>query len=451
VTKKIAILGAGISGLSFAHYLKKRNPDLDITVFEKETTLGGNMISENHHGDLVEWGPRAIRPVGKGRVFLEMVFDLSLQDKLIAANSAAKGRFISVDKKLQALPKHPLQIFTSPLLKGWFSVLRKELIFKPLSRNQDVSVYDFFKDHVGEDFVNRIIDPGFSGIYAGNIKRMSAKAVVPKLMGFEEAKGSFIKGFFGQKKASNEVPGDFQGWDRHPMVSLQGGLNTVIQEIVKVHGVTVKSNCQISHIDEQKGEIISNGESNVFNHIISTIPSNALAQITQNVALNSTLLEIEYTKLAAVNLTFPKGTGFPKGFGFLVPTKENTPLLGCLFNHFIFPDFSPSGQPSLTLMLGGANNPELLNKTDQEITDIGLQAIKERVGDLPQPSRSLIKRWENAIPHYTLGHLDRVEKIEKITRNTKLTVGGNFLKGVAVTDCILNARRWVDANWKSFN
>lgn len=449
--KKVAILGGGISGLSFAHYLKKKNPELEITIFEKETSLGGKMLSVSHNQDIIEWGPRAIRPIGKGRVFLELVFDLNLQSKLIAANAAAKGRFISVDKKLLALPKHPLQIFSSELLKGWFSVLWKELKSKPQSRKQDISVYDFFKDHVGEEFVNRIIDPGFSGIYAGDIKRMSAKAVIPKLVNFEETKGSLIKGFFGQKKSAHEVPGDFQNWDKHPMVTLEGGMNTVIQKIAEHHALNVINSATINNVNPKTGELTYNDKTETFDRIISTLPSNALADVVTDSNLKSVFNQIEYSKLAVVNLTFPKGTVFPKGFGFLVPSIEKTPLLGCLFNHHIFPEFSPSGQPSLTLMIGGANNPEVLSLSDEEITDIGFKAIQERLGKLPHPDRTMLKRWNNAIPHYTLGHVEQVEEIEKLTQDSKLTVGGNFLKGVAVTDCILNARRWVDANWESFN
>ncbi len=94
--KKIAILGAGISGLSFAYYLRKFNPTVDFTIYEESDKAGGVVYSEEKEGCILEWGPRGIRPKGKGQCVLELVKDLGLWDDLVFADDSSKKKvFVS--------------------------------------------------------------------------------------------------------------------------------------------------------------------------------------------------------------------------------------------------------------------------------------------------------------------------------------------------------------------
>ena len=90
--KKVAILGAGMAGLSFAYYLKKYNSNVDFVILEKSNRVGGIVFSEKINELVFEWGPRGVRPKGRGQVFLEIVEELGLWNELVFANDNSKKR-----------------------------------------------------------------------------------------------------------------------------------------------------------------------------------------------------------------------------------------------------------------------------------------------------------------------------------------------------------------------
>lgn len=60
-TKKVVVIGGGISGLSTAFYLQKKGKEnglsLDITLIEKSETLGGKVQTLHRDGFVIEKGP----------------------------------------------------------------------------------------------------------------------------------------------------------------------------------------------------------------------------------------------------------------------------------------------------------------------------------------------------------------------------------------------------------
>lgn len=65
--KKVAIIGGGIAGVSAAHYIHQYDKDARITVFEKETVLGGNAktveVTTNQGAKcLIDIGPQYFTP-----------------------------------------------------------------------------------------------------------------------------------------------------------------------------------------------------------------------------------------------------------------------------------------------------------------------------------------------------------------------------------------------------
>lgn len=54
---KTAVIGAGISGLTAAYLLK--NKGHEVKIFEKLSSPGGNIITENSGGYLIEHGPNS--------------------------------------------------------------------------------------------------------------------------------------------------------------------------------------------------------------------------------------------------------------------------------------------------------------------------------------------------------------------------------------------------------
>ena len=93
--KRIAIIGGGISGLAVLHYLKQRLGDtVEITLFEREASVGGTIRSFKKDSCLFEWGPNGF--LDNQPATLQLIEELGITDQLIAANATARRRYIQI-------------------------------------------------------------------------------------------------------------------------------------------------------------------------------------------------------------------------------------------------------------------------------------------------------------------------------------------------------------------
>ena len=53
----VIIIGAGLSGLTAAHFLKKLQPQSSYRILEKDARPGGAIMSLHEEDFLAEWGP----------------------------------------------------------------------------------------------------------------------------------------------------------------------------------------------------------------------------------------------------------------------------------------------------------------------------------------------------------------------------------------------------------
>ncbi len=128
------------------------------------------------------------------------------------------------------------------------------------------------------------------------------------------------------------------------------------------------------------------------------------------------------------------------GFGFLAPRKEGINALGCLFPSEIFPGRAPAGHVALAAFAGGRTNPGIVEWDDERFASTLLSELRGPLGLVGEPVFRLIRRWPRAIPQYEVGHGRFVERAKEIERALPgLHLGGNFLGGVSVPDCIKNA------------
>src|SRR3546814_20268515 len=93
-----------------------------------------------------------------------------------------------MDGELERLPPGPLALFGSKPLRGWWKAIRNEFRDKvpPSPDGEEETVYEFIERRFGAHLVETLADPFFSGIYAGDIRKLSALAVIPHMMECEE-------------------------------------------------------------------------------------------------------------------------------------------------------------------------------------------------------------------------------------------------------------------------
>lgn len=399
--KKIAILGAGISGLTCAYYLKKRG--VDVTVYEKETRVGGLIRSTLLDGFLFEYGPRSIR-LKDAESSLDLISELGLD--LITAS--LQDRYLLHKGKLEKLPNSFRDFFSSPLMEGTFFGILKDL-FTSKSKADDESVHAFFSQRFSPLIADRFIDPLIKGIYAGDSKNLSIQACFPYLTKYR----SLILGALLAPKSQKRGP-----------ATLKGGM----EELPKRLGLELKENIQLGRKIERlsfdsKATLHTNSQIFQYDQVISTLPAYALADLMPESKFQKLLLSIPFSSVGVVHLGYRTKVNPYRGFGYLVPSIENEKILGCIFDE-------NSEKTSLTVMIQGKDNLE----------DIAIQGLKRHLGITCLPDICNSYHAMKAIPQYPVGFLSLLKEIEK-EKPTNLDLLGTSFHGVSVNHCIATAKK----------
>jgi protoporphyrinogen oxidase len=298
------ILGGGISGLSAAWFLHKREPETQITLLEKESRLGGWIETKSVGEFCFERGPRTLAR-GRSKELLRLIEELGLSSEVVSSSPSAARRFL--------LKKGRLRSFSSfwPQL-AWAGVRE---VFKKRGGLSDESIYDFAARRFGEKVARGFFDPLTLGIYAGDIHRLSIRSCFRPFWEWEQKEGSVIRGMLKKKKSE---PGLF---------TLRGGLERLIQELKKQLPIRIVTDC---HVQSLGSEIVTSQGKFLADRVISALPADEISRLTQ------IGLEVPYRSIWVVHLGFSQKLLKQKGFGYLVPTEEGEPLLGMVWDSEIF-------------------------------------------------------------------------------------------------------------------
>lgn len=444
--RHVVILGAGISGLATAWFLEKRfGSGIQITLLEKSPRIGG-LVQTVQDGDfLFEQGPRSCRTKGSGREMLHLVEALGLGDQLIGAHSSSRQRFIYRKGSLQALPRHALSLPFAPVMKGWMQALWQDCTASK-SAEEDESVEAFFSRRLGKEWCSRLVDPFMSGIYAGDIRKLSIRSCLPLLWEWEREYGSLLKGaWMHPKKRAASTPFVRQ-WESESLISFKGGMETVIralgdQIVGEIHLLT-----EPESIDCRKEGVairLASGKELQADHLISTLPMPAFASLVGNDLLSRNLNALQYATVAVVNLGYRQSVLKKEGFGYLIPSEENDSILGCVWDSSVFPQQNRhSNETRLTVMIGGARNSAVGSYSDDDALGIALEAMERHLGIKGMPDAIQIKFARQAIPQYGVGHWAWSELIQKeVADFPRLTLTGSAFHGVSVNDCVAHASK----------
>jgi len=442
---KVAVVGAGISGLSTAFYLKQAG--VDVTVFESEKQAGGKMKTVYENGFIIETGPNGFLD-GKPYT-LNLVKALGIEDRLYRSSDKARKRFIYTNGRLVRLPENPIAFLSSYLL-SWKGKLRLvgEFFVPPRKDLSDETLGDFARRRIGEEVLEKLLDPMVAGIFAGDPDRMSLKAAFPAIFYLERQYGGLIKGLIAKMKEAKKK-GTKSSGPAGPggvLTSFKLGVNDLIEALTEKLGKSVKTGTPVKDIKKvnNKWEITylenRKEKQETFDKLVMSTPAYVSAKLlkTVNEELSDLLSQIEYSPISVVALGFPKkGLGHNlDGFGFLVPRKENRKILGALWDSSVFPNRAPEGKALIRVMIGGARQPELALLEDEKLVEISLKELRRIMKIRHYPETIKVFKHAKGIPHYTLGHCERVDRIFQIAENLgNLYFCNNAYRGVGVNDC----------------
>jgi len=460
------IIGGGIAGLSTAFYLLKQSSVKRIVVLESSSRLGGWIdTTRNKDGTIYEHGPRTVRPVGpQGANTLQMIQELGLVDRLRSikyGHPSTTNRMILKDGKLHKLPADLISQFKRlpPFQNPLAFYILKEMI-RPAPKDSDVPLFEFIRRRFGEDVANYAVDPLVRGICAGSSKEISVHFIAKYLHALEQKHRSIVKGYmidWMKYKMFPETMTEAQNCDivkqarseRWSVWGLENGLTTFTEHLEKYlrdRGVEIYTDYDIKNIKVSEGSCIVEGDKTLIcDKLTLALPAFEAAKLTSglNTELSSKLEAIPFVDVGVVNIMFKGNILKNEAFGFLVPSNQPEPILGCIFDTC---SFRQGNCTILTLMMGGAWFKQLYaNKSKEEMVETGMKTVSKLLGITETPIDIKAKVLRQCIAQYTVGHLDRVNKARQIINKEKLpmTIVGSSYDGVGINDTILSARKSV--------
>jgi oxygen-dependent protoporphyrinogen oxidase len=457
--KSVAIIGAGITGLTAAFYLKRKG--VPVMVYEACGRAGGVIQSSRQSGFLAESGPNTILETSPK--ISELVRDLNLESCRIYPNPDAKNRYVVRDKKPVAMPSSQAECLTTKLFsaRAKFALAREPFV-PPRRDGVEESVAEFVLRRLNQEFLDRAIDPLVAGIYAGDPHKLSVRHAFPKLLETEQKYGSLIKGQFfgaGDRKKSGEI----SRRDAR-MFSFDEGLQVLTDALAMQLGDAVKLNARLIkliHVKDGWNISTSNGEVEhsaviycgtahklaeleiVCGGAGSTLPddgAHGVTRPTDNFDL-STFSEVRYPPVASVVLGFNREdvTHPLDGFGMLIPKIEGLKVLGTIFSSSLFPNRAPESFVTLTSYIGGERQPELASLPAEKLIELACEDIRVLLGVKGKPIFTHHYFWPHAIPQYNVGYgkfKDLLDEIESKVHG--LFFAGSFRGGISLGDSIVS-------------
>ncbi|HMV51384.1 MAG TPA: protoporphyrinogen oxidase [Blastocatellia bacterium] len=439
------IIGAGISGLVAAHRLKKLGQR--VLVLESGNNVGGVIQSHDADGFLIEAGPNSLRGAHE---LLDLVEELNLMNELVTADPKAPA-FVFSGGELHAVPMGPGALVKSKLLSASAKLrLLAEPFVKGRKAAGEESIDSFIRRRLGDEVMEKLVAPFLSGVYAGDPTRLSVQACFPKLAEFEADAGSILRGGIKAMRGRQRPQPPKRSLRPYRLCSFRRGLNTLPQRLAEALGEGLLTATQVTAIRQTSSgfELTAEaaGESRLLTcrTLIVAAPAYAAAKLLAKLTPEAAALlgEIPYAAIASVPLAYrteqfsaPLG-----GFGFLAPRSEGLRTLGSIWNSSLFTERAPENWMLTTNFIGGATDPEAVRLGDDELVRIVHGDLSKALRVTGEPRRLPIRRWERAIPQYELGHAARVAKLDAaLARLPGLHLAGNYLRGVAIGDCIRQA------------
>ena len=450
----VLVVGAGISGLTIAYELAIAKQH-SVLVAEAQDRVGGAITSaSNEEGYLWEEGPNSFQPAPE---LLRLAVEVGLKDELVLADGKLP-RFVFFNGKLNALPMSPPKAIASKLL-SWGGKIRLALgaigFARPAMADEE-SVDQFFSRLLGRQAVERLVAPFISGVYAGDPKRLSARAAFSKIARLETNYGGLLAGALlsskerkAQKLNDVNIPKTKAG----ELGSFRQGIKMLPEAIaakLREQGTPVKQQWTLRSLQKQGDIYIATFDTPMGEEIVKsrsvvlTTPAYVTAKLLQDYlpVASQALSEIFYPTVACVVLAYPKSEFAydMKGFGNLIPRTQGVRTLGTIWSSSLFAGRAPAGWQLLLNFIGGTLDPALAKLSEPEIIQAVHQDLKKtilRADTKAEPKAIAVHIWDKAIPQYEIGHLQRLATVEtELQKAQGLYISANFIGGVALGDCI---------------
>lgn len=477
----IVIVGGGIAGLGAAYKVRRAadaGHDVSFILVEKDDRLGGKIhtdIAQDARGGtyIADGGSDAFLTDKTAVHRVARLLGISAEET--GTRDENKRTFIVKDGRLVEMPDGIMMFAPTKIvpmattsLYSWPAKFRMALdLVIPrkekwapgeTAQDHDESLESFVVRRMGRESLDRLAEPLVGGVNGSEPATMSLAATYPMLLEMEQKHGSLVRGFLAQRRKVEEMRKKYPPKPGQPrrtfFSSFKQGLQFVCDRMADAAGREhIRTGVAATGI-ERDGDgwrvTLSTGEVLTADAVIVAAEAWATVPLVRGVdaALADLVESIPCSSSATVILAFDEADcPFDLHWhGILSPLVEKQPITGVSLMSSKWPGRAPEGTVLLRGFLGGPRDQEVLERSDEELIELARLQLVRLLGirAAAVPRYAKLFRWEGGMPQYTLGHLDRVDEIERIEGGIPgLAVAGNAYRGVGVPNALESGERAV--------
>ena len=429
MNKNIAIIGAGIAGLTAAYYLQKFG--YSVTVYEASNRVGGRMTTDTINDCLIDRGAQFLSVYYS--TIMPLIQELDMSSQLVEINP-----WVGVvrDRKIRKISQNH---FFSPLISRYLSIKEAFQFLSTLRRWQttiltlplddyakwhafdDESATQFIMREFGESILEYMIEPQLQGYYFQSPEAVSR---IQALLLFNFA------------------------LRRGKLFSLIHGIDSLPRKLATC--LNVKLNCPITSIDFGSNREItlkSNASSFYADRVVLATTATAGQSLFKEAnELETSLLKTKYSSTINISIATHKNWKLPweinRLYGFLIPRRERQKIAAIAIESNKNKASSRENE-LFNIMLDGYHGEQFLSMSDNEILQEILPEFENYFPGISQFIHLLhITRWKEAEPISFIGKSKKIKEYKDTLNSTSnIILAGDYM-GFPHTDSAAYTGKW---------
>lgn len=433
---RLVIVGGGMAGLAAAYHARRAAPGLEIGLLEAAGRLGGKVSTVAEEGFVLEGGPDAV--VRYKPWALALMKELGLEGQVVGTLPARPSalihdgeRALPIPAGLQMVVPGDLRALALTPLLSPFGKARAVLdLLLPKGPPGDEPFGAFIQRRLGRQVWERLAAPLSGGIYGGDPYSLSTLAAFPQLKALEREHGSLVRGALKQRgqRGSREAGQLF--------ASLEGGLGQWVRALEQgLSGVALRLGTAATALERRgEGWRVHTPEGWLeADAVILATPAGVSARLLEPLhpSAAEALRQIPYGDSATVSLAFPLQSLPPRvGHGMLMAAGRGFAVRGFTWTDQKWKGRAPEGYGLVRAYFSGVRADEA------ELVRLALADLQRLWGRVPPPGRTWVFRWQEGLPHYTLGHQQRVAAAMEAEALPGLFLAGAAYFGVGLPEVV---------------
>lgn len=435
--------------MHYLHQLKnEKSLQFEMTLIESNEYLGGKIHSVHKDDFIMEVGADSI--VARHESVLPLVEELGLEDELVY--NATGISYLYTNNELHAIPADSVFGIPTSVESLESSTLvsdeGKEEALKDLDMpnegfTKESSIGSFLKHFLGEELVEKQVAPVLSGVYSGDLDKLTMETTLPYLVDYKNQYGSIIKGLGANKER-------FQKSANKKFISFKDGLSTLINGIEKeLIDSTIIKGAYVTNI-EQKDSMyyvsLSDHQVVEADYVILATPHDVAQKVLNHKELDTDFHKLKNSSLISIYLGFdiPDEQLPAEGTGYIVSENSDVKCNACTWTSRKWKHTSKNSK-LLVRMFYKSTNPEftqMKHMTEEELIEVAMKDIRNslKLDGIPQVVE--VTKWNDMMPNYHLQHAEAIKSLEKKMNELfpQVLLAGCSYYGVGIGPCIKNGK-----------